>query len=232
MEAPDIDPAFVTRLIDDLRSKPPAVAIFQTGVGTRALFQATDALELTGTWLAALRMAIVVVRGAKPTAALRARDVRIDLSAADPFTTHEVLSALSGTPLAGARVLVQRYGVTNVELEEALRAKGAEVIEVPTYRWDLPEDLAPLTQLMDALDRGEIDAVAFTNAAQVHNLFAVAEQLGRGDRLLSALNRTLVASIGPVASAALTRFGVNIGIEASPPKLGPFMSALDVALSA
>ena len=41
-------------------------------------------------------------------------------------------------------MIVQRYGVTNVELEEALRANGAEVIEIPTYRWSLPDD----TQLL------------------------------------------------------------------------------------
>jgi uroporphyrinogen-III synthase len=46
-----------------------------------------------------------------------------------------------------------------------------------------------------------------------------------------ALNRTLVASIGPVASAALRELGVKVGLEASPPKLGALLAALDKALS-
>jgi len=41
----------------------------------------------------------------------------------------------------------------------------------------------------------------------------------------------LVASIGPVASAALRERQVNIGLESKPPKLGALMSALDSALS-
>jgi len=73
--------------------------------------------------------------------------------------------------------------------------------------------------------------VAFTNAAQVHNLFAVAGPLGRADALRADLNRTLIASVGPVASAALRRFAVDVDVEASPPKLGPLVSALDEALS-
>jgi len=58
----------------------------------------------------------VAARGPKPTAALRARNVRIDVSARDPFTTHEVLEAIAPIPIESARVIVQRYGVTNVEL--------------------------------------------------------------------------------------------------------------------
>jgi uroporphyrinogen-III synthase len=86
-------------------------------------------------------------------------------------------------------------------------------------------------ELIDALERREMDAVTFTNAAQVYNLFSVAESLGRADALRAGLNATLVASIGPVSSGALTKFGVTVGLESSPPKLGPLISALDEALS-
>ena len=230
-EIPDVDPAFVAGLVRDLETRPATLAIFQTGVGTRALFAATDALGITDTMLGLLAQTVVAVRGPKPTAALRARGVRIDISARDPFTTHEVLEALQSTQLAGARVIVQRYGVTNRELEEALKARGAEVIEIPTYRWALPDDTRPLIELMDALERGEIDAVTVTNAAQVHHLFAVAEPLGRAQALRTNLNRTLIASIGPVASSALREFDVKVDVEASPPKLGPLVAVLDAALS-
>ena len=230
-EVPDLDTEFVARLVRDIAARPVRLAIFQTGVGTRALFTATDTLALTDTLLQLLAATVVVARGPKPTAALRSRNVRIDVNAADPFTTHEVLAALATTELVGARVIVQRYGVTNVELEEALKTRGAEVLEIPTYRWALPHDTGPLIELMDALAGRAIDAVAITNAAQVHNLFAIAEQLGRADAVRDDLNRTLVASIGPVASSALRQFGVNVGLESSPPKLGPFVAALDAALS-
>jgi uroporphyrinogen-III synthase len=75
-----------------------------------------------------------------------------------------------------------------------------------------------------------VHAVALTNAEQVRNLFAVAGA-GRAERLRAALNRTLVASIGPVASAALRDAGIRVSLEASPPKLGALMTALDQALT-
>ncbi|HEX4798481.1 MAG TPA: uroporphyrinogen-III synthase, partial [Burkholderiales bacterium] len=71
-----------------------------------------------------------------------------------------------------------------------------------------------------------------TSASQAHNLFALSERLGKQATLAANLNRTLVASIGPVCSAALEEHGVKIALEASPPKLGPLVAALDQALSA
>jgi uroporphyrinogen-III synthase len=230
-EVPDIDPAYIGQLVGELASRPASVAIFQTGVGTHALFKTTDSLGLTGDFLVRLSHMTVVARGPKPTGALRSRGVRIDLNAADPFTTAQVLEALAPVPLDGKRVIVQRYGVANAELDEALRARGARILEIPTYRWSLPEDTRPLHDLIGALERRQIDAVTITNAAQVYNLFALAERLGRADALRDSLNHTLVASVGPVSSDALKRFGVAVGLEASPPKLGPLVTALDEALS-
>jgi uroporphyrinogen-III synthase len=228
-ELPDLDPDAIAALVRSLQARPAKLAIFQTGVGTRALFVATDSLMLTEKLLAFLKEMIVAVRGPKPTAALRARGVRIDRSAADPFTTNEVLESIKDVSLQGERVIVQRHGSANVELDRALEARGAAVVEIPTYRWALPADTAPLVSLIGVLERDELHAVVLTNAEQVRNLFAVAGREGRAERLRAALNRTLVASIGPVASAALRDAGVTVSLEASPPKLGALMTALDQA---
>jgi uroporphyrinogen-III synthase len=230
-EIPDIDPAHVQELIRDWNSSPPDLFIFQTGVGTRALFTATDLLGLTGVLLEILSAAQVIVRGPKPTTVLRSRNVHIDRAASNPFTTHEVLAEMHDAPLRGKRVVVQRYGETNRELQAALENEGAEVIEIVTYRWALPQDTSPLLRLIDALGRNEIDLVAFTSASQATNLFAVAEYGGKEASLKQSLDRTLVASIGPVCSAALRMLAVRVDIEAQPPKLGPFIDAINAALS-
>lgn len=230
-EVPDMDCAFIADFVKGLGVDPAKAAIFQTGVGTRALFEATDSLGLTAELLAMLEAMRVVVRGPKPTAALRARGVRIDYSAADPFTTAEVLVALREVPIEGERVVVQRYGAKNEKLEEGLRARGAAIIEVPTYRWALPTDTAPLVAFMDALEDHRIDATVFTSASQAYNLFAFAQSSGRSGSLAANLNATLVASVGPVCSAALAEFGVKPRVEPSPPKMGPLVAALDAALS-
>lgn len=230
-ELPDLDPQQIGELVRSLEQRPAALAIFQTGVGTRALFAVTDSLGLTAQFLGLLGKAKVAARGPKPTGALRAKGVRIDYSAADPFTTKEILESIRDVPLEKKRVIIQRYGSTNVELDRALEARGAQVTEIPTYRWSLPPDTKPLEDLIGALERGELHAAVFTNAEQVRNLFAVAASIGKAKSLEDSLNRTLVASIGPVASAALRNARVTVGLESSPPKLGALISALDDALS-
>ena len=128
-------------------------------------------------------------------------------------------------------MVVQRYGERNRELEATLESEGAQVIEIATYRWALPEDTAPMLKLIDALGRDEVDLVAFTSASQVSNLFEVADRDGRKAALAQGLDRTLVASVGPVCSATLRKFAVRVDVEAKPPKLGPLIDAINAALS-
>ena len=229
-EEPDVDPGAIRALVENWTLHPFRLAIFQTGVGTRALFEATDALGIGARLSSLLAECLVVARGPKPTAVLRGRSIRIDFSAADPYTTAQVLDAIGSVDLSGQRVLVQRYGDANEGLDAALRARGASVVEVPLYRWALPSDIGPLVRLIGELGRGTVDAAVFTSASQVRNLFSVAKEHGGVDGLRENLNATLVASIGPVCSDALRSAGVRVGLEASPPKLGPLVEALEKAL--
>ena len=231
-EVPDVDPQAVLTMLERWRIDPFKICIFQTGVGTRALFSATDAANLTVKLKELLAASMIVVRGPKPVGELNARGIRIDIRAASPFTTDTVLAALADIAVKDSSILVQRYGATNQALATALEARGATVHEIATYRWALPANTRPLVELLDALRQGRVDAVVFTSAVQMHNLYAIAQKAGNAAHLASDLNRSVVASIGPVCSRTLRDYGVAPTFEANPPKLGPLLSALDLALSA
>jgi len=225
-ELPDVDAARIGELIDALAKSPAKLFVFQTGAGTRVLFETTDELGKTQDLLSLLKQSTVAARGPKPTAVLRGRGVRIDCSAADPYTTSELMEAIEKVEIRNASVVVQRYGETNTDLDRALAERGASVIEIPTYRWALPDNTGPLERLIESLQSGSMDAVVFTSASQVRNLLKVAETNGSVQTLPQLLSRTLVASIGPVCSRALREIGVNPDVEADPPKLGPLVLAL------
>jgi uroporphyrinogen-III synthase len=231
-EVPDVDPQAVADLLAQWRTEAFKLVVFQTGVGTRALFGATDSAGLTDEFLLHLKASVVAVRGPKPVGELNSRGVRIDIRAATPFTTETVLAAVSEVPVNGARVLVQRYGAANQLMRDTLEARGARVQEIATYRWALPADTRPLNEFLEALARSQVDAVVFTSAVQIHNLYAIAEHSGRASTLAEQLNRLVIASIGPVCSRALREHGVAPTFEADPPKLGPLVALLDEALSA
>ena len=230
-EVPEVDPRKVHELFELNRDRAFKLVIFQTGVGTHALFQATDAAGKSADFLNILREAVVVARGPKPVGELNRRQVRIDIRAPSPFTTDTVLDAVLPLKLDDARVLVQRYGADNPRLRGALEAQGATVHEIATYRWALPSNIRPLIALLDALAAQRVDAVVFTSAVQIRNLYAIADAAGRSSELARQLNAVVVASIGPVCSLALREHGVVPSLEASPPKLGPLLMILEQRLA-
>ncbi|HZB97448.1 MAG TPA: uroporphyrinogen-III synthase, partial [Candidatus Sulfotelmatobacter sp.] len=175
------------------------IAIFQTGVGAAAIFDAATSAGLDDRLQERLAAATVVVRGPKPASALRKHGVRIDLRTAEPHTTAEVIALLDrfwgDTLPAPYTALLQHYGARNSGLVRFLEQRGASVVELAPYRWALPDDLGPVLALLDALEAGRIDSVVFTSAAQADNLFAVASDHG-GEQSVSdwLRERTVVAA--------------------------------------
>ena len=95
---------------------------------------------------------------------------------------------------------LQEYGTTNPSLLAGLEARGATVIPVKIYRWDLPENTDLLEANIRDIVAGNIDTVLFTAANQVNNVLQIAEQLGMAKELRVALRQMVVASIGPTTS--------------------------------
>jgi uroporphyrinogen-III synthase len=199
-------------------------AIFLTGVGARSLVSIADELGERGRFIEALSKLRIVVRGPKPLAVMREVGVPVWLVAGEPNTWREVLSAIDGAeaefPIAGARVAVQEYGVSNDELLNELAGRRALITTVPIYRWELPEDLQPLRTAVDAILAGEIDVLLLTSGIQLAHLRKVAASMGKERPLEQALAGTVIASIGPTCSQEIRRGGLEPDVEASHPKMG------------
>ena len=207
-------------LVLELRTGHIWTVILLTGVGTRALAAAVAAACPEFPQL--LARTTLIARGPKPLAALRELGVGGAHPVPSPHTWREVLGVVDALDAARGRgVAVQEYGVPNPWLVDALRSREAHVLAVPVYRWALPEDTGPLRAAAAALVRGEVDVAVFTNGAQVEHLFRVADDTAA---LRAGLDRTVVASVGPVCSEVLDAHGVHPDLEASPPKMGPLVA--------
>ncbi len=195
--------------------------ILLTGVGTTALF---DLLKTRYPWpsiVAALRQTALVARGPKSVAALKAFGLQPTLTVPEPNTWVDLISTLDEyRPVKGLRVAVQEYGVSNPDLLEALKQRGAEVSQVPIYRWALPEDLRPLRQALNNIIGGKVSVLLITNAAQVDHVMQVLEKDGKVEPFRTALKKMVVASIGPTASERLRHHEWPIDFEPSHPKMG------------
>jgi uroporphyrinogen-III synthase len=196
--------------------------ILLTGVGTRLLGQAIETRYPAGAFADALRKLVVVARGPKPVAVLREWGVPVAITVREPNTWRETLAAVEER--AEKRIAVQEYGRPSAELLDALRARGAEVTCVPVYQWDLPEDCGPLRKAARGLAGGEFDVVMFTTSIQVVHLWRIAVELGVEPQLRQALDRMVVASVGPTTTETLAEFAIKADLEPSHPKMGFLVS--------
>ena len=200
------------------------LVILLTGIGTRALLAVVERRGLRPAFLAALESTKIAARGPKPVAVLRELGLKPWVVAPEPNTWKELLAALDAKApeltLHGARVAVQEYGASNLQLLEALRERHAEVMSVPVYRWALPDNPEPLRQAAQGIADGRIEVVLFTTATQIVHLFEVARQLDIEAEVHKGLASMAVASIGPTTSEELREQGIQVDIEASHPKMG------------
>jgi uroporphyrinogen-III synthase len=212
----------VSRFVTSLLQGKIDLVILLTGVGTRALARAAESFCTREQFVAALSRTSVLARGPKPVAALRELNLPIKWNVPEPNTWREVLQVLDDNrvPLQGRWVAVQEYGVPGKDLLDGLTQRGAEVMAIHIYDWALPEDLAPLKNAVESVLQGGIDLVLFTAAVQVHHFLQVAEQMGLRDSLIAALQRTKIASIGPVTSEGLAEYGLTADMEPTHPKMG------------
>ncbi len=220
-EVPLDDNVEALRFGEQLLAGQCDLLILLTGVGARALVALLEARHPPEAVRAALARTTLVARGPKPVAALREWGLAPAVTVPEPNTWRDLLRALDAHgSLAGRRVAVQEYGVTNPELLAGLAARGALVTRVPVYRWALPEDTGPLRQLLAQILDGRMDVLLVTNAAQVEHVMRLLAEEGRAEAFQAALRRMVVASLGTIASEALRSHGLPVDLEPSHPRMG------------
>ncbi|MEQ1656613.1 MAG: uroporphyrinogen-III synthase [Nitrospira sp.] len=203
------------------------VLVLMTGVGATALFDILKSRHPMSSIMVGVKQTAIVARGPKPVAALKKLGITPTLIVPEPNTWVDVVSTLDEyRPVKGLRVAVQEYGSSNPEFLEALRVRGADVFPVPVYKWGLPEDLAPLRQVLADVVAGDISVMLITNAAQIDHVMQLLEQEGKVPLFREACKTIVIASIGPTASERLRHYDLPVDFEPSHGKMGVLVKEL------
>ncbi len=170
-----------------------------------------DVRELAGVRVAAI--------GPATAAGIAARGLNVALTPAE-YRAEAVADALVAAGVAGERVLLARAAGARTVLPERLRAAGALVDDVATYRTIVPPDAARAPALF-AGDRRP-DFVTFTSSSTVTNFAALFP-----DRDLKAvLTGVAVGCIGPVTAATARDHGLAVDVEPKEYTVPAFAAAL------
>ncbi|WP_344138186.1 uroporphyrinogen-III synthase [Luedemannella flava] len=222
-----------------LLDNPPDIVVANTGIGMRGWLEAAEGWGLGEALRNQLSSAYLVARGPKARGALRAAGL-MEAWSPESESCAELLDHLvrqqnsgrnagahlpgSKNGLAGRRVAVQLHGEPQEEFCGALSAAGADVVEVPVYRWAPPTDPTPLQRLIDLITNRLVDAVTFTSAPAVISLLRAAGS--DTDAVLAALKSDVLAGcVGPVTAAPLRKQGVPV-LAPNRARLGALARAL------
>ena len=136
--------------------------------------------------------------------------LRVDLEPSDNRGEGVGAALRAGRDLRGKRILLPRADLARPALPAALRAAGADVVEVTAYR-TVAADGWPGPAVREMLLKRELHAVTFTSASAVRN---AVRSLGPA-QAVDLLRPTVVASIGPVTARAARQLGVETSVMPS-----------------
>jgi uroporphyrinogen-III synthase len=190
---------------------PLDIVVATTGIGFRGWMDAADTWGIAEPLTESISRAKIMARGPKARGAVRACGLR-ELWAPESESSSEVLAHLTANyDLDGSRIAVQLHGEPLPDLVQALRMAGADVIEIPVYRWVPPEDVVPLRRLVDTVAGGGLDSVAFTSAPAAVSFLRTLDASENAVAAREALaDRVVVACVGQITAGPFVRQGIPV----------------------
>ena len=209
-----------------LLAHPPDYLVANTGIGIRGWLGGAAAWGCDDELVAMLRNTRILARGPKAAGAVTAAGAAVWWTAPSE-QLDEVVERLLAEPLAGRRVAFQHHGDDRQDVTAALRAVGADVVEVRVYRWTRPEDTAPARALVTAVANRRVDAVTFTASPAVDNFLEMAAEEGLAARVREALAGPVIpVCVGPVCAGTARRAGLRTSVAPQKGRLGTMLRVL------
>jgi uroporphyrinogen III methyltransferase/synthase len=221
VELPAIEtvPIASTTVLDSIAAKLRGglyhYCLFLSAAGVDFL---ADHLQATGSLQDAFAGCMTGAIGSGTAAAIERRGLRVDVTAVD-YTSEGLLAALALVDdLAGKHVLIPRGEDGATTLPDGLRKLGAVVDEVVLYASRPPKQVD--AEALALVREGKIDIATFASSSSVRNLAAL---LGDDFRVL---DNAVIASIGPVTTAAARELGLSVTVEPSEHTIPALVAAI------
>jgi len=157
----------------------------------------------------ALNMCNILAIGPNTQRELEKHGIRVDMMPAT-YSSDGIVGALAPS-VSEKKVEVVRSSHGSPALIEGLEKHGAHVHEVQVYEIVRPMGEAQEEIIRAALD-DKIDVFVFTSAMTVANFLKTAEDLGKKNEVIEAMNRKTVAAIGTPTAEALASNDIHVDV--------------------
>ncbi|HZD10097.1 MAG TPA: hydroxymethylbilane synthase [Candidatus Binatia bacterium] len=174
--------------------------VFTSVNGVAVFWQRVQALNLNVTHFGGVRVATI---GPATADALLEVGVKPDFIP-DEFVAEQIVAGLGD--VSGQKILLPRAAEARAVLAEQLRAGGAQVEEIASYRTTLAKpDPRAVGQLKDA------NAITFTSSSTVRNFVTL---LGGAREAKKLASGAAIACIGPITASTAHDFGLEPNVVA------------------
>jgi uroporphyrinogen-III synthase len=150
---------------------------------------------------------LIAAVGTATAQAARNLDIRVDYVAQNQ--TGESLAAELRKEMAGMKVFLPRSDRADDRLPAALRASGADVLDVVAYRTTMPESVD--SKILDSIRNAAVNLVVFASPSAFGNFRAAIAPAG----VAELSNKVQFAAIGPTTANAIREAGAQVAVEAN-----------------
>ncbi len=175
--------------------------------GVEAFFARAEAQQVPHSALAHLKIAAI---GPATKSAAERRGVTVE-AMPEEYVAESVVAALA-EKVRGQRVLLCRARVARDVIPLELRKLGARVDVAEAYETVAPAESRQLLRAaFGQRSRAAVHAITFTSSSTVHNYVKL---LGIRSGTSKLVRGVLNASIGPITSQTLQRYGLTVDVQA------------------
>ncbi|MCL0103231.1 uroporphyrinogen-III C-methyltransferase [Dehalococcoidia bacterium] len=212
----EIKPVANGNLLDDVLSRLPEFhwILFTSVNGIESFFAHLHQHGLDSRKLHRLKVCAI---GEVTATVLRRYGIQPDLIPPE-YSSRGIIACLKEEGIKGKRLLLPCSQMVNEELVCGLSELGAKAEPVVIYH-TLPAGRGD-GEAKQLLIKGEVDAITFTSPSTVRGLIAL--MAGHAE----ALNKPIIACIGPVTAAAATESGLRVDIIARKYTIAGLVEAL------
>ncbi len=185
--------------------------IFKSANAVSFFIFCLHSLQQKGDFLKKLNNANIIAIGPKTSAALKNNGIEASFIP-NKYSSEGIIESLKEKNLMGKIVVIPCPKQIRNILAEKLRDFGAKVITIPVYEITLPKDYFKVLTLIRDIINGNVNIITFTSSYSVLNLVKVARKHELDIELRKALNKCMIAVIGPITQKTLENFGVKSNI--------------------
>jgi uroporphyrinogen III methyltransferase/synthase len=192
--------------------------IFTSVNGVEYFFQRLRELNMDIRQMAKARIAAV---GEKTAAVLQEKGIIVDVLPND-FKAESLVKSLRTQVTPEEKVLIPRGNLARNLLPQELERMGCQVTAVDAYQTE--SNIENATEIIEMLQEKKIHILTFTSSSTVKNL--VEGLRPYCDDILSLLNQTTIACIGPITAHTAEKLGLKVDIVAESYTIDGLMESL------